>query len=194
MAITRRQFVTRLGALAAAAGLSQTQIMKVTEALGHSAPFGAGKPKVIWVHGAECTGCSTSLLGLFEDVQGKGVEDKRLITAVDPEGDGLTTLNALDLMVGGDGNGGHIVGPDGAAALAALGITKETGSDHPFGHRTLWENGLDMDANANGDAWNIASIADVLIDFIDLQYHETVMGMGGAMAYEWLMDEMDKYP
>jgi len=30
----------------------------------------------------------------------------------------------------------------------------------------------------------------VLIDFIDLQYHETVMGPGGDLAYQWLADNM----
>ncbi len=29
-------------------------------------------------------------------------------------------------------------------------------------------------------------IADVVIDVIDLIYHETVMGMGGDLAYQWL--------
>ena len=35
MAITRRQFVTRLGALAAAMGVSQVDLAKMTEALAH---------------------------------------------------------------------------------------------------------------------------------------------------------------
>ncbi len=97
MAITRRQFVTRLGALAAAMGVSQVDLAKMTEALAHGGSSGAwaggdwtNKPKVIWVHGAECTGCSTSLLSLFEDVTGKAIE-----------GTTVSTLTALDLLAGG---------------------------------------------------------------------------------------------
>ena len=34
----------------------------------------------------------------------------------------------------------------------------------------------------------LVNIADVVIDVIDLQYHETVMGMGGDLAAKWLND------
>ena len=70
MAITRRQFVTRLGALAAAAGFSQVEASKIMDAVAYQPPdYGGsfGKPRVVWLHGAECTGCSTSLLGIFEN-------------------------------------------------------------------------------------------------------------------------------
>ena len=64
MAITRRQFVTRLGALAAAAGMSQVDIARLGEAFAYNPTYGGTltKPRVVWVHGAECTGCSTSVL------------------------------------------------------------------------------------------------------------------------------------
>jgi len=186
MTITRREFVTRLGALAAAAGLSQSQLLKITEAMGHSAPWNAtAKPKVIWVHGAECTGCSISLLGLFEDVRGLAVQDTRLTRSVDPDGGGISTLSALDLAVGGDGDGGHVLPPN---LQTALGVT-----GHPtHHHRTLYANNADFDSLANANTPFAANIADVLIDFISLEYHVTVMGMGGAQAYEWLKAEMDK--
>lgn len=175
MTITRREFVTRLGALAAAAGLSQSQLLKITEAMGHSAPWGTtAKPKVIWVHGAECTGCSTSVLGLFEDVRGTAVQDVRLTRPVDPTGRGINTLAALDLAVGGDGDGGHVLPPG-------------VGGHH---HRTLNAAGADFDSLANANTPFVANIADVLIDFISLEYHVTVMGMGGAQAYERLLSEM----
>jgi len=181
MAITRRQFVTRLGALAAAAGMSQGQISKLTEALalgdygnaGTNWNSPSGKPTVVWVHGAECTGCSTSLLGLFEDVTGTAIE-----------GTTTSTLAALDLAVGGDGTGAEIV-PD---------------------YRTLYANGLNVDggalgtgtANAGlpapfdtlGEDALVANIQDVLLDFIELDYHETVMNMGGDLAYQWLKEFM----
>ncbi len=187
MAITRRQFVTRLSTLAAAMGMSQVDLAKVTEAMAHSSAWAAGpwtnKPKVVWVHGAECTGCSTSLLSLFEDVRGTAIE-----------GTSISTLKALDLAVGGDGDGGNVAG---TITAGALGITKQTGADHPFGHRTLFESDAAAGANVEklgGNGANsafVATIADVLIDFIDLQYHETVMGMGGDLAYKWLLDLTD---
>jgi hydrogenase small subunit len=170
MAITRRQFVTRLGALAAAVGMSQADLSKVTEAFAHTpgAPWGPGwaaKPKVIWVHGAECTGCSTSLLSLFEDAVAPAIE-----------GSTTTTLDALGLIVGGNNNV----------------LNASTG--HPFAHRTIHNSAavtdVDFDSTANAGAATIVTIQDVLIDFIDLQYHETVMGMGGDLAYQWLKDNM----
>ncbi len=191
MAITRRQFVTRLGTLAAAMGMSQVDLAKVAEAFAHGSVWTGAwtdKPKVVWVHGAECTGCSTSLLGLFEDVRGTAIE-----------GTSISTLKALDYAVGGNGDGGNVAG---SATAAALGITKETGADHPYGHRTIFESsaasalsgtGVNFEsAGTNGgNSAFVATIADVLIDFIDLQYHETVMGMGGDLAYQWL-DQLRK--
>ena len=153
MAITRRQFVTRLGALAAAAGLGQSQLLKITEAMGYGF-FGAGKPKVLWVHGAECTGCSTSLLSLYEDATGLAVEDTRLTAMIDPAG--VSTLDALGLVV----------------TPAAV-------------PRTLHTAGANVDTSGV-----VVNIADVLIDVIDLQYHETVMGAGGDLAYQKLAAEM----
>ncbi|MCL4554317.1 MAG: twin-arginine translocation signal domain-containing protein, partial [Actinobacteria bacterium] len=179
MAITRREFVTRLGALAAAAGLSQSQLLKITEAMGHSPTWGTEtKPKVIWVHGAECTGCSVSLLSLFEDVRGLAVQDTRLT------GGPVSTLAALDLAVGGDGDGGHVLPRNVPQTLVPR--TNPAGEHH---HRRLWNAGADFDGAANNTPF-VANIADVLIDFISLEYHMTVMGMGGDQAYQWLKAEM----
>jgi Ni,Fe-hydrogenase I small subunit len=155
MELTRREFVTTLGVLAAGLGMSQTDLAKVTEAFAHGAPWGAGspltaKPKVIWVHGAECTGCSTSVLGLYEDAAGVAVPGATSATDI-------TTAAALGIVAGGS-------------------LT---------GHRTLETVGLNVDVHDTA-----VNIADVLIDFIDLQYHETVMGMGGDGAYGYLAHEM----
>ena len=52
MAITRRQFVTRLGALAAAAGFSQVEASKIMDAVAYQgAGYGGafGKPRVVWL-------------------------------------------------------------------------------------------------------------------------------------------------
>jgi hydrogenase small subunit len=120
-----------------------------------------GKPKVIWVHGAECTGCSTSLLSLFEDARGIA-----LPAADNALGANVTTATALGIA----GGAGIILDP--VAAATAL---------DGFGFRTLDHAGLNVDTSPFA-----VNIADVLIDFIDLQYHETVMGMGGDSAYKYL--------
>ncbi len=161
MAITRRQFVSRLGALAAAAGMSQVEIAKIAEAFaGNSATGvfgpGAAKPKVIWIHGAECTGCSTSLLGILENVNGTAVF-----------GTSVTT----------------------GAAAGLAGITATAPVFHAGAPFTLWNATESVIEGAP-----LVNIADVVIDVIDLQYHETVMGMGGDLAAQWLKDFIDYTP
>lgn len=159
MAITRREFVSSLGALAAAAGMSKLEISKIAEAFASnsSSVFGPGgaKPKVVWIHGAECTGCSTSLLGILENPAGNIF------------GTGLSTEDAVE----------------------AAGITP---TDTPFGAAapfTLWNATKSVIEDAP-----LVNIADVVIDVIDLQYHETVMGMGGDLAAQWLKDFADYDP
>lgn len=189
MAITRRQFVTRLGTLAAAMGLSQTDFAKISEVFGHASDGVKWwvKPSVVWVHGAECTGCSTSVLGFFEDVRGEAIL-----------GSGISTAAALDLMVDPTGLG------DGGAILGAT-------ANHPMAHRTLAYSGSDNNNTLGGayigavgadfeqqaatnnvaDNAYIASFADVAVDFISLEYHETVNGMAGDLAYQWLKDRIE---
>ena len=157
MAITRRQFVTRLGALAAAAGFSQVEASKIMEAVAYNPASGVGsvyggtfgKPRVVWLHGAECTGCSTSLLSFYENVNGIAIEGTSITTA-----DALVAAKALPNTT---------TGTTGAnTTLQQLGLSPE-----PAG---------------------AINIADVLIDVIDLLYHETVQSQGGDLAYKWLVD------
>lgn len=168
MAVTRREFVTTLGLLAGAVGMGQSDLAKVVEVfgLGGTMPVhdGTGKPKVIWVHGAECTGCSTSLLSLYEDASGIA-----LPAADNALGKDVSTVTALGIA------GGIGIQTTGDA------VTQLTAA----GYRTLNTAGLNVDGSALA-----INIADVLIDFIDLQYHETVMGMGGDSAYAYLANEM----
>jgi Ni,Fe-hydrogenase I small subunit len=152
MAITRRQFVTRLGALAAAAGMGQAEIAKLAQAFAYDAGgtnLGGtlGKPRVVWIHGAECTGCSTSLLGIFENTGGIAVEGTAITTGA-------------------------------AAGMAGILPTQLGGNDF-----TLHATGYNVEGY--GAAMNIA---DVVVDVIDLQYHETVMGMASDLAAQWLED------
>jgi hydrogenase small subunit len=155
MAVTRRQFVAGMSALAASMGFNSAQIAKITEALAAPKGLYAGgkKPKVIWVHGAECTGCSVSLLSLFEDAR----------ATID--GTPHSTVAALGLAYGQAGiprtfhNAGLNVDAPGAESTAAAGV--------------------------------IVNVQDVLVDWLDLQYHETVMAMGGDQAYDYLKANME---
>lgn len=154
MAITRRQFVTRLGALAAAVGMSQAEVSKIAETFAYGTTAGKtdlggtlGKPRVVWIHGAECTGCSTSLLGLFEDAGGIAIEGTTVTTGA-------------------------------AAGLAGVLPTELGGSNF-----TLHATGSNVEPSNSA-----INIADVVVDVIDLQYHETVMGMGADLAAQWLQD------
>lgn len=146
MAVTRRQFVAGLGAVAATMGFSSAQIATITEALAYGNL--TGKPKVIWVHGAECTGCSVSLLSLYEDARGKAVR-----------GTNISTLDALGLAAPGENVLNNM--------------------------RTLQNNGFNVDGSPYA-----VNVQDILIDWIDLQYHETVMTMGGDLAYQSLKANM----
>lgn len=153
MAITRREFTTTLTALAAAVGLGSSELQTMTQAFANVSPSmgGAlGKPRVVWVHGAECTGCSTSLLSFLEDLNGQAVY-----------GTSVTTGAALGL------------------AGASLDITGAT--------RTAL-----YGAGTSDESWG--NIADVVVSVIDLQYHETVMGMGGDLAAQLLKDFADYTP
>src|SRR3989304_2967854 len=62
--VTRRQFLKWLSASAAALGLSQTDLLKMKKAFAESPPPDPGTNlcRVIWVAGAACSGCPTSLL------------------------------------------------------------------------------------------------------------------------------------
>jgi len=170
MAITRRQFVTRLGALAAAVGFSQADVSQLSEAFaGNTHNWGgtANKPRVIWVHGAECTGCSVSLLSILESPNGHPIIDAKSPLK------GVTTGAALGLA-----------GVNATGHLKLGGVTQTT---NPF---TLWTN-----AGVNAiEGNNLVNIADVVIDVIDLQYHETIMPMGGDLAAQWLHDFAEYAP
>ncbi len=71
MKVTRRQFMKTVAASAAALGLSQLQVMKLTEVLAK----GPGQINVIWLQGQNCTGCTTSFAGLEWDGNPDGLPD-----------------------------------------------------------------------------------------------------------------------
>jgi hydrogenase small subunit len=59
MAVTRRQFLKICAGTGAAFSLSGSLVPEIVAALEKAA---AGNPPVLWIQGAMCTGCSTSLL------------------------------------------------------------------------------------------------------------------------------------
>jgi hydrogenase small subunit len=59
MRITRREFLKYCTISAAALGLTSTQLAKLEKALAKEGP---GTVPVVWLHGASCSGDSTSLL------------------------------------------------------------------------------------------------------------------------------------
>lgn len=70
--VTRRQFLKWLSASAAALGLSQYDLLKVEKALAAGPPPDPNFPipplgRVIWIAGAACSGCPTSLLNYIAD-------------------------------------------------------------------------------------------------------------------------------
>ena len=182
MAITRRQFVTRLGALAAVVGFSQAEVSKIAEAFGaNTTAFGGthDKPRVIWVHGAECTGCSTSLLGILESPSGHPLP---LAMPGVTTADAAVTLGGVEAGSKYAGKFGVSQAPGENTNLFTLWTGNEDNLDHTTGplHLPPQVNAIERAALIN--------IADVVIDVIDLQYHETVMGMGGDLAAKWLDD------
>src|SRR4030042_620125 len=70
--ITRRQFLKWMSASAAALGLTQTDLLKVEKALAAGPTPDPNFPvaplaRVIWIAGAACSGCPTSLLNYIAD-------------------------------------------------------------------------------------------------------------------------------
>ncbi len=77
MNVSRRDFLKYCGAAAATMGLSGADLFNLREALAN--PLG---PKVIWIVGAACSGCSVSLLNRISTTAPTNVADL-LINSID---------------------------------------------------------------------------------------------------------------
>ncbi len=82
MAITRRDFLKYCGLSAAALGLSSLDLFRLEEALANPTA-----PKVIWLQGSGCTGCSMSFLNFINTAVG-----------ADPTDTADILLNHIDLI------------------------------------------------------------------------------------------------
>ena len=119
MRITRRDFIKYVSASAAALGLAELQIAKLTEALANPSTTA---PRVLWLQGATCTGCTMTITQMF---------------------------------------GPHV--PPSALGITPVGLAMD-----------LVDTAFDPPAATTVD--------DVVVDFIDLQYQQTVMTAAGDLA------------
>jgi len=69
--IKRRDFLKLVGATATAMGLSEAYVPKMAQAVEGAAK----KPPVIWLHGQECTGCTTSVVSTMNPGTAEAVLD-----------------------------------------------------------------------------------------------------------------------
>lgn len=70
MQITRRDFVKYLSATAAAFGLGAADLARLSKALA-----AANAPKVIWLEGSSCSGCTVSFLNRISSTQPYSADD-----------------------------------------------------------------------------------------------------------------------
>jgi hydrogenase small subunit len=143
MQITRRQFIQYMTTAAAALGLSELQLLKLTEAV---AKVGGG-PRVLWLQGQPCNGCTIATAQLFH--------------AVDPETAGVG------------------IPPHGTIRNAYGDTVKQ-----------YLDGGLDAQTGATAGT---ADISDVLLDVIDLNYHQTLMNSAGYLSVDNLLAEADGF-
>lgn len=116
MIITRRQFLKYCAASAAALGLSQTDLLRLEKAMaavtscapGTIPGLGVPCPRIVWIAGANCSGCATSLLNFVAPMQGYapyqsgiGLEPELWTEYVDAISAAYPLVGALD--VDGDG-------------------------------------------------------------------------------------------
>jgi hydrogenase small subunit len=104
--ITRRQFLKWLSASAAVAGLSQTDLLKLRDALAAGPTPDPNMPlgtlaRVVWITGQDCGGCATTLLNfLANPADADPILNAVATTPIPPW---LTDIDAL-YPLGGDGD------------------------------------------------------------------------------------------
>jgi hydrogenase small subunit len=62
MSVSRREFIKYCATLSGALGLASSDLVRLGEVLA-----GPASPRVVWLNGASCSGCSVSLLNLVAD-------------------------------------------------------------------------------------------------------------------------------
>jgi hydrogenase small subunit len=126
MIITRRQFLKYCAASATALGLSQTDLLRLEKAMAAVTSCSPDPlmgpvscPRIIWIAGANCSGCATSVLNFVAPMQGFapkqtgiGLEPEvwseyvptiaaayPLVGALDLDGDGLLDIGDVAVNV-----------------------------------------------------------------------------------------------
>jgi hydrogenase small subunit len=134
MAITRRDFLKYCGLSATALGLSSIDLLRLEETLASTS---ATAPKVIWLQGASCTGCSMSFLNRISTVAPTTAADV-LINSIDliyhPNIMAMAGQDAATIAEQAYNAGGYILAVEGGVPTA-------------FGGRTCWAwnyNGVDV--------------------------------------------------
>jgi len=167
--ITRRQFLKWISASAAVLGLSQTDLLKINEALAAVPPGPVPDPlmplgptclninagtllRVIWIAGAACSGCPTSLLNYIADANDPDV----LLRTI-------ATNNLHDAE-----NGGPLV----------------DGANYPL---------VDIEGlyPVSGGADNNIDIAEVVLEIITIDYAQILMAASGDIPNQYLLDVLD---
>lgn len=96
MKITRRQFLKYVSAAAATMGVTQAEFAKVLETM---AKDGGGAPRVVWMSGQACTGCTMSLVNLYSETSDPvvdGYDVGSFYAGYDNLADALLTVIDLD--------------------------------------------------------------------------------------------------
>ena len=174
--ITRRQFLQYCTASAAALGLSQTDLLKLEQALATPQTGCTGpSPSVIWLSGQACSGCPVALLNRVNSYAGNPYYDADMLNALygtglplpgalgnDAAGLPLQVVNdAADLLIG-----------DGVRALVP-GLTRSN----------LWAD--DMSGVLSGSLLD-AYAGPFPTGYITLDWNATVMASAGDIAVNHL--------
>ena len=123
MGITRRDFLKYCGLSAATLGLSSADLLHLEEALANP---GATAPKVLWLQGSSCTGCSVSFLNRISTSEPTSAGDiliNHINLLYHPNLMGLAGQAAADAAKAAYNAGGYILAVEGGVPTAYGGAT-----------------------------------------------------------------------
>jgi hydrogenase small subunit len=116
MKISRRDFLRYCGASALALGLSNSDLIRLGEAIAN--PSG---PEVLWLMGSSCTGCSVSLLNMVSATSPKDAVDLLINTinlTYHPSIMSIAGQPAAEIAEKAAAKGGHVLVVEGGVPTA----------------------------------------------------------------------------